>query len=309
MKIAFLYAGQGSQKVSMGKDLYEKYEEFKEIFDLLPENLRQIAFSGSIEELSLTANTQPIMVAFAAGITKLLADKGIKPLMTAGLSLGEYSALNCAGVLDSKTAIEIAAYRGKQMELASEGVASKMAAVLQLDREILKQCCDEASEIGIVQIANYNCPGQIVIAGEHKAVDYACELANEKGARKCVPLQVSGPFHTKFMHSAGNSLEQKFKEIKFSDICIPIVFNCIGREKTKDETIQELLVRQVQNSVYFEDSIRYMMEKGVDTFVEIGPGKTLSGFVKKISTSLKTISIEDVDTLNQGISELEGLAI
>lgn len=299
MKTAFLYAGQGSQKVSMGRDLYDAYPLFREKFDLLPEELKALAFHGPLEELSRTANTQPIMVAFALGVTALLRDAGIRPQMAAGLSLGEYSALACAGALEDEEALRLVTFRGQEMEKASDGIDTKMAAVLQVDRETLLDCCEQARAEGWVQTANYNCPGQIVLAGEENGVDRACALALEKGAKRCVPLQVSGPFHTKFMKPAGDALAQEFEKTAFHPMEIPVVFNAVGRELAEGETIPALLERQVQSSVYFEDSVRHMIAQGVDTFVEIGPGKTLSGFVKKISRDVKLYNVEDEASFHQ----------
>ena len=303
MKTAFLFAGQGSQHVGMGKDLYEEFPEFKEIFDCLPENLKNIAFDGPSEKLVKTENTQPIMLAFALGVFKVLEKNGIKPDMAAGLSLGEYSALASAGVFEPKTAIELISFRGKEMAKASEGVACVMSAVLGLDRDVLAEIVVEASKAGKVEIANYNCPGQIVVSGTEEGVSACEKLVAEKGARRCMRLAVSGPFHTSYMLPAGKALEEKFKEINFGEMNFPVIFNCIGREKAADESIQELLVKQVSSSVYFEDSIKYMKEAGVEQIVEIGPGKVLSGFVKKTDRSIKLVNIETAEDIKALISE------
>ncbi len=306
MNIAFLYAGQGSQAVGMGSSLYEQNETFKKAFNKLPENLKNLAFNGPIEDLSKTSNTQPIMVAFANGVTDVLKENGIMPKMAAGLSLGEYSALYCADVLNSSDAIEIVTFRGKEMEKASVGLSTKMAAVLMLPREVLAECVNEAKTEGIVEIANYNCPGQLVIAGEAKAVEKASALALEKGAKRCIELNVSGPFHTSFMKPAGDALATKFAEYTFSPMSIPVIFNSLGKEKEAETSVQNLLERQVQSSVYFEDSIRYMIDNGIDTFIEIGPGKVLSGFIKKIDKAVTCVAIEDMDTLNKAIELVKG---
>lgn len=299
--IAFLYAGQGSQKVGMGQDLYNQFPLFKEYFDILTPEEKEIAFNGPLETLSDTEYTQPIMVAFAMGVTALLKEKGIVPSMVAGLSLGEYSALYAAGVFSKETAVELVRFRAKAMKAACVGKQTKMVAVLQLDRNTLAECVSEASSEGIVEIANFNCPGQIVIAGEENAVDKASELALAKGAKRCVPLNVSGPFHTSFMKPAGDALKEKFETTSFSPMQIPVLFNCLGKEKA-DQTIPELLEKQVQSSVYFEDTIQQMIDSGVDTIIEIGPGKTLSGFVKKVNKTIKLIQVEDLASL-QNIGE------
>ncbi len=291
MKIGFLYGGQGSQKVGMGKDLYEKYPTFKKIFDMLPKNFVNLAFEGSIEELSKTVNTQPLLVAYSIGVTEILKEKGIVPDMVAGLSLGEYSALYASGVLGVQETLDLITYRAMLMDKASENIDTKMAAVLNLSRETLTDIVKKASEFGVVKILNYNCPNQIVIAGEVKAVDCACEFAMQSGAKRCMPLKVSGPFHTSFMKSAGDLLSKRFKTVTFNEMKVPVIFNAVGREKSLSESIPYLLEKQVQSAVYFEDSIRYMLDIGVDTFVEISPINVLSNFVKKINPDVKFLDV------------------
>lgn len=304
MNIAFIYAGQGSQKVGMGKDFYEEYSSFQDAFDNAPVDfdLKALCFNGPEEQLSQTQYTQPCMVAFAAAVTDILKSEGIEPEMTAGLSLGEYSALYASGVFDRQTVISLAAFRGNAMANAVSGIECGMVAVLGLDREPLLKACEDAASLGVVQICNYNCPGQLVISGEAAAVARASELAAQAGAKRCIPLKVSGPFHTKLMKPAGDALREKFSDVNFGEMQIPVVFNAVGREKKADETIPQLLEKQVQSSVYFEDSIRYMVEHGIDTFIEIGPGKTLSGFVKKTVKGVKTYNIDDAAGLKAVIA-------
>lgn len=212
MKLAFLYAGQGSQHAGMGADLYESSPVFRKVFDeaaaVLDFDLKTTCFEDPEGVINLTRYTQPCMVAFAAGVTAMLADAGIRPEYAAGLSLGEYSALECADVLDAKSAVELVAFRGQAMAKASEGLDCGMTAVLMLDRDKLQACCNQASDLGVVQICNYNCPGQLVIGGDKAAVDKAAELALAAGARRCLPLNVSGPFHTSLMHPAGDALRE-----------------------------------------------------------------------------------------------------
>ncbi|HIW94121.1 MAG TPA: ACP S-malonyltransferase [Candidatus Flavonifractor merdipullorum] len=308
MKVAFLYAGQGSQHVGMGQDLYEQYPQFREIFDnaQLDFDLKKLCFEGPEETLSQTQYTQPCMVAFAAGVTAILRDAGIRPELAAGLSLGEYSALHAAGVFDAQTAISLVAFRGKAMAEAVTGRPCGMAAILQLDRDKLQAACDGASDVGVVEIANYNCPGQLVIAGDAAAVDKASLLAKEAGARRVVPLKVSGPFHTSLMSPAGDALREKFKTVTFGEMDFPVLFNCKGDVMAEGDTIPALLERQVQSSVYMEDTIRRMAEMGVDTIVEIGPGKALSGFVRKTVKEIKTYPVETVKDLEAAIAALKG---
>ena len=306
MSIAFLYAGQGSQHPGMGADLYETYPQFRAVLDgaELDFDVKEVSFQDSQGVLNETRYTQPCMVAFAVGVTQILNHEGIRPDYVAGLSLGEYSALQAAGVFTPQQAISLVAFRGKVMAEAAKGVPCGMTAVLGLDREKLEQACDEASALGVVCIANYNCPGQLVIGGHQAAVDEAARLAKEMGARRCMPLKVSGPFHTPLLKPAGDALAEKFKGETFGEMQVPVLFNCLGREMGPDDTIPALLECQVQSSVYMEDTIRRLAELGVDTIVEIGPGKVLSGFVRKTTPEIKTYAVEtvaDVQALVQAL--------
>ena len=306
MSLAFLYAGQGSQHPGMGADLYEAHPAFRAVLDTagVDFDLKTTMFTDPDGVLNLTEYTQPCMVAFAAGMTALLAERGIVPGYAAGLSLGEYSALQCAGVFTAPQAISLAAFRGKAMAAAAAGRPCGMTAVLGLDREKLQEACRQAAGAGVVEIANYNCPGQLVIGGEQAAVDKAAALAKELGAKRCLPLKVSGPFRTSLLAPAGDALREKFKETAFGAMRIPVLFNCLGREMGPEDTIPALLEKQVQTSVYMEDTIRRLAELGVDTIVEIGPGKALSGFVKKTAPAIKTYAVEtcaDLDALSAAL--------
>lgn len=310
MKLGFLYAGQGSQRPGMGADLYEAFSAFRNVFDAaqaeLDFDLKQTCFEDRSKVLDRTRYTQPCMVAFAAGLTAVLREKGAVPSAAAGLSLGEYSALHAAGVFDAVTAVGLAAFRGKAMEEAAAGHDSAMTAVLGLDREPLRAACEASAELGTVVIANYNCPGQLVIGGDRAAVEKAAVLAKEQGAKRCLPLRVSGPFHTPLMAPAGTALEAYFRNVDFREPEIPVLFNCLGRERAEGDSIPALLVRQVQSSVYMEDSIRRMAELGLDALVEIGPGKALSGFVKKTLPGFPVYAVEtvrDVEDLEWTIKE------
>ena len=309
MKLGFLYAGQGSQTPGMGKDLYEADADFRRVFDSarLDFDLKKACFEG--ENLNETKYTQPCMVAFAAGVTAMLGREGVEPAMAAGLSLGEYSALCAAGVWDAPTAISLAAFRGNAMTEAARGIDSAMMAVLNLDRAKLQEACDKASGLGLVQIANYNCPGQLVIAGEKAAVEQAAANAKELGARRCLPLKTSGPFHTKLLEPASKALHDYFQTIAFGEMRFPVLFNCLGDVKGEGDTIQSLLEKQVMSSVYMEDTIRRMAELGVDTFLEIGPGKVLSGFVRKTLPEAKTYAITTAEDFQSVVAELKGAAV
>lgn len=310
MKLAFVYAGQGSQKVGMGRDFYDRYPEYRAVLDNagLDFDLKALSFEGPIEELSQTRYTQPCMAAFAVGVTDLLYARGIRPCAAAGLSLGEYSALYAAGVLDRETVLKTLAFRGRAMEQAARGLECGMTAVLSLDRDKLQMACDQASELGVVQICNYNCPGQLVISGEKAAVDRAGELAKELGAKRCMPLRVSGPFHTRLMKPAGDALADYFKTIPFHPMALPVYFNCKGGPMEAGDAIPALLEKQVQSSVYWEDTVRRMEADGIDTILEIGPGKTLTSFVKKTAPGIQTYHIDTADDFEAVAEQLKGAA-
>ncbi len=307
MNLAFVYAGQGSQYAGMGRDFYEDFAAYREVIDSLSVDfdLKKVSFEGPDEMLSKTEYTQPCMVAFAAGVNAMLAEEGICPQMAAGLSLGEYSALQAAGVFDAQTAVKLAAFRGQVMDEAVKDLPCGMTAVLGLEREKLQQVCDQASHLGVVEITNYNCPMQLVIAGEQQAVDEAARLALEAGAKRCLPLKVSGPFHTSLLAGAADKLREEFIDTDFGEMQFPVIFNVTARPLGEEETLPELLQEQVHRSVLFEDSVRYMAEQGIDTVVEIGPGKALSGFIRKTVKGMKIFSIEDSDSFRKTVAALK----
>lgn len=304
MKTAFLYAGQGSQVKGMGKDLYEAFPAFRKAYDEaeLDFDVKTLSFEDPEGKINETRYTQPALVAFACGMTAVLRENGITPDYALGLSLGEYSALEAASVFSAKTAVEMVAFRGKKMEEASKGIESSMAAILGMSEEALDKVCKEVG--GAVSLCNLNCPGQIVIGGEKKAVEEASKLALEAGAKKAIPLKVSGPFHTSFMKSAGEALREYFKGISFQEGTCPVLHNFLGRERQEgDPSVPELLVEQVQKPVRMEEDLRRLLELGVRNFVEIGPGKIISGFLKKTA---KDMGIEDFEVVSlENKEELE----
>ena len=298
-KTAFLFAGQGAQYLGMGRELYDQYTIVKETIDqasqVLGYDLRDL-IDNDETKLNQTRYTQPAILATSVAICRLLKEKGYKPDMVAGLSLGEYSALVASGALDFEDAVTLVAKRGSYMEEAAPAGSGKMVAVLNTPVEVIEKACQEASQLGVVTPANYNTPSQIVIGGEVAAVDRAVELLQEAGAKRLIPLNVSGPFHTALLEPASQKLSQALEDVEFSDFVCPLVGNTEAKVVEK-ERIVELLTRQVKEPVRFYESIAVMQEAGVTRFIEIGPGKVLSGFVKKIDKTAQLANVEDQASL------------
>ncbi|WP_160679678.1 ACP S-malonyltransferase [Clostridium sp. C8-1-8] len=313
MKIALLFSGQGAQYVGMGKELYDNYDSAKRVFEKADEvlgiSLREICFEGPETELNKTENTQPAILTTSIAALKVIEEKGIKYDVVAGLSLGEYSAHVAAGTINFDDAVTLVKKRGSYMQEAVPLGVGAMSAVLGMDAEALNACVEESKEFGIVEVANYNCPGQIVIAGEKDAVEKCGVLLAEKGAKKVIPLTVSGPFHTSMMKPASEKLSVELDNVKLSQFNTPIISNVNAEYVNSSDEVKALLVNQVMSSVKWEESIRLMIKDGVDTFIEVGPGRALSGFLKKIDRSVNVFNVEDIKSLDKtidGLSKLNG---
>lgn len=297
--IAFLFAGQGSQEAKMGLDFYNEFPYAKEIYDKYPE-IKRLCFTEN-NELNETKNAQKCMLLTGYVIANILKSHGIIPEYAAGLSLGEYTALAFSNVWSLEDSIAIITKRGEIMQNALPLGTTKMAAILGLDRNTI---LDGIKDIdGICEIANYNCPGQIVITGDNKGVDNAITKLTALGAKRCIPLNVSGAFHSSLLNQASNELYDELIKHSNKNPEYKIIYNISGKEETAD--INDILRKQIKSSVYFEDSIRYMLDNGVDTFIEIGPGRALSGFVKKINNNVKILNVSSVDGLNKILEELK----
>jgi [acyl-carrier-protein] S-malonyltransferase len=301
--IAFIFPGQGSQYVGMGKELYENFSVAKKVFeeadDALHLSISALCFKGPEEALKLTENTQPALLTTSIATLKVLqAEKGLIPQFTAGHSLGEYSALVGSGALTFAEAVKIVHLRGKFMQEAVPVGEGAMAAVLGMEREQVEKICEEVSYGEVLTPANFNCPGQIVIAGHAKAVERAIERVKKDG-KKAVPLPVSAPFHSPLMKPAGERLEKALEEISVSNLRIPVVTNVEAEVNTSKDRVKGLLVAQVSSPVRWEESMRKMIGKGIEQVLEIGPGKVLSGLMKRIDNRIETGNLEDLQTLKK----------
>lgn len=306
-KIAFIFPGQGAQYVGMGREISSEYKSSSAIFEEASEalgfDIKKMVFEGDEETLKITENTQPTILTTSAACLAPILERGIKPDYVAGLSLGEYNAHVASGTFSFAEAVALVKKRGKYMQEAVPTGVGTMAAIMGLTDEQVIECCTEARSVGVVEPANFNCPGQIVIAGEVKAIERAMELAKEKGAKRAMQLAVSAPFHCSMLKPAGEKLALALKDVAFSDMNIPVVTNVTAEMINNKDEVKDLLIRQVSNPVRWEGSVRRLLDLGVDTFVEIGPGKVLSGFVKKVSKEVKTYNVEDLKSLELFLAE------
>ncbi|MBS4203819.1 ACP S-malonyltransferase [Lederbergia citrea] len=310
-KIAFVFPGQGSQTVGMGKAIADANIKAKEIFESadrrLGNELSSIIFNGPQETLTQTTNAQPALLTTSIALLQSIQEAGIKADYTAGHSLGEYTALVASGAIEFTDAVYAVSKRGEFMEEAVPNGEGTMAAVLGLDRNVLQEITETITNSGdSVQLANLNCPGQIVISGTTKGVQRAGEKAKESGAKRVLPLQVSGPFHSSLMKPAAEKFRAILQEIELNDAAIPVIANVTAAPTISSDDIQEKLVKQLYSPVLWEDSVEKMIELGVDTFVEIGPGKVLSGLIKKVNRSVKTFSVQDPESCQLVIEALKG---
>ena len=304
-KLAFVFPGQGAQKVGMGKDFYDNYDVakrmFKEADEALGYSIMKMCFEGPEEDLKLTANTQPAILTISCIANEILKENGIQPEITGGHSLGEYSALVAAGVLKFQDAVALVHKRGAYMQEAVPVGEGGMAAIIGVDRDKIVEICESVSGQSPVQAVNFNCPGQIVIAGATKGVELAVEELKAAGAKKAVILPVSAPFHSTLMKPAAEKLVVELDKVTLSDAQIPVVANVNAQILTKAEDIKASLVAQAASPVLWEDCVAKMKEFGAEVLLEAGPGKTLCGFNRRIDKSIKSLNVEDVESLEKSL--------
>ena len=307
-KIAFLFPGQGAQYINMGKSLYENINECKEIFDkgeeILEMPIKDIIFDGSEETLKSTKYNQPAILLTSLACQKALELEGIEADYVAGLSLGEYSGLVYSGVVSFEDGVKLVKSRATIMDEGIEEGVGSMAAVMKLNKEKVNTLLEEASKFGVVEAANYNCPGQVVITGEVDTIRESVSIAKDLGGL-CIPLKVSGPFHSSLYEEASFKYYESIKDVEINEPKKVIYSNVLGKPYSKQDDIRDLLRKQIMSPVLFEDSINHMLDQGIDTFIELGPGKTLSGFVKKIDKKANVYNIEDLDTLKSTVEKIK----
>lgn len=304
-RLAFVFPGQGAQYIGMGKEFYEKEPEAKRVYELASRvtglDIPALCFEEN-DKLDITEYTQIAMLATEAALYAVLKQQGVAPDVTAGLSLGEYGAIVASGVMSMEDAFRVIRQRGIFMQEAVPA-GGAMAAVLGLSVDVIEKICEETE--GTVSIANYNCPGQTVITGKAKAVEDASEAMREAGAKRVVPLRVSGPFHSQMLIPAGEKLEKVLKPVELKKVSIPYVCNLTADYVTSTKEIKFLLKMQISSPVKWQQSVEKMLDNGVDTFVEIGPGKTLSGFIKKINKEAKVLNLDKYEDLAKCVEELK----
>lgn len=312
MKIAFMFPGQGAQTVGMGKDLYDKYEEIREVYkkasEISGKDIAELTFNSTMEELSKTENTQLAIATMSLGILKVLENNGINPEITVGLSLGEYPALISGGYLSFEDGITLLKHRGYLMGNKIETGNYSMAAIIGLDSKIIEEVCSEIAEEGMfISPANYNYSGQTVISGEEEAINLAIETLKEKGAKRALKLATGGPFHTTKLNEAKELYTEKLKEVKFNTQApkAKVIKNLDGTFYNENDDMVDVLSRHIVSSVRFDKAIQTMQDNGIDTYVEIGPGKTLTGFVKKENKEANVININSVESLEAFLDSLK----
>ncbi|MEW4283765.1 ACP S-malonyltransferase [Priestia koreensis] len=310
-KIAFVFPGQGSQAIGMGKAFFESYEQAKNIYQqadtALAFDLSGLIFEGNQEELTLTYNAQPALLTTSTAMLRVFEESGISADYVAGHSLGEYSALVAANAMTFEDAVVAVRKRGQFMDEAVPAGKGTMAAVLGMEASLLEEVTNEVTAEGHpVQLANINCPGQIVISGTVEGVEKASALAKEKGAKRAIPLVVSGPFHSSLMKPAAEKLNDTLQTLQLKDASIPVVSNVVAQPITSKEEIQQKLVEQLYSPVRWHESVETLIENGVDTFIEIGPGKVLAGLVKKVNRSVTIHSVYDLESMETTIKAIKG---